>query len=101
LANTNAGSYNCCSCRTEADPRVGVVVGVDVDVTVGGDIIGEPRELEVWDRVDREAGVGEPILAVEVVVVEVAEAVLGEGTEKESRRIFMNTENASSRRAMA
>jgi hypothetical protein len=75
LANTNAGSYNCWSCRLVED------AGVDVDVDVGGDIRGEERELGEAREVGRREGVA--------------------GTVKESRRIFVNTEKASSRRATA
>lgn len=83
LDKTNAGSYNCCSCRGEGPEVDNVDVGVGVD-GCGGDRSGEAAGLEDCEDVeDREVG------------------GLEAGTVKESLRIFMKTEKASSRRAIA
>lgn len=80
MDRTKAGSYSCCSCR------IVVEFGEDCPVAVEG-VGGERRGgglRGVRDGCDRKA-------------VEGAD----EGTVKESLRIFVNTEKASSRRAIA
>ena len=78
LDRIKAGSYSCCSCRNVE----GLVEDCPVVEAVGGDNSGgEPRGLgDGWDLKDA----GEEA-----------------GTVKESLRIFVNTDRASSRSAIA